>query len=98
MLKNVIEKKDVDSSAIATVKYSYSMSVLTVTFNNGAAYDYYDVPSQVYSQVINSSSIGRSYVSLVKNNYESIKVSGVSNKPSDVKEKASETQTQTSAE
>lgn len=73
-VKQLAKKADVDSSAVSTIRYNHALQTLTVTFTSGAVYDYMDVPPFIYAQITNADSHGRAFVSLVKNNYEFVKV------------------------
>jgi len=57
-----MRRQHVASSAISSVGYDERSSVLEVQFESGAVYDYFDVPPQVYQDLLKASSKG-SFVS-----------------------------------
>lgn len=57
-----MHRSHVDSSAIASVGYDESSSVLEVEFSSGAVYDYFKVPKRVYRDLLRAPSKG-SFVS-----------------------------------
>jgi hypothetical protein len=57
-----MNRNHVDSSAIASVGYDESSSVLEVEFSSGAVYDYFKVPKRVYRDLLKAPSKG-SFVS-----------------------------------
>ena len=50
---------EVNSTAISTAQYEYDNYRLTLTFNNGADYDYIDVPNFVFEGLRTSASKGK---------------------------------------
>ena len=50
---------EVNSTAISTAQYEYDKYRLTLTFNNGTAYDYNDVPNFVFEGLRVSTSKGK---------------------------------------
>ncbi len=50
---------EVNSTAISTAQYEYDNYRLTLTFNNGADYDYNDVPNFVFEGLRTSASKGK---------------------------------------
>jgi len=57
-----MHRNHVDSSAIASVGYDESSSVLEVEFSSGVVYDYFRVPKRVYRDLLKAPSKG-SFVS-----------------------------------
>lgn len=64
----------VKSSAIRTIGYS-QFNTLYIVFNSGLGYRYYDVPREVYEELINSESIGKAYNRLIRGQYEGKRMS-----------------------
>jgi hypothetical protein len=63
-------KRDlVTSSNIAEVGYDPSSRTLEVLFNTGAVYQYFDVPQQIYNELMQASSKGGFINSNVKGHY-----------------------------
>lgn len=57
------------SSNVAGFCYDDSTQVLTVEFNSGTRYDYYDVPNHVYEGMKTAESIGKYLNSEIKGHY-----------------------------
>ena len=53
----MIKLTPVDSSAIA--KVGYENDNVTIEFNNGRTYRYYDVSEDVYEDLLNAPSVGK---------------------------------------
>jgi hypothetical protein len=58
----------VNSSNLVAVGYDSSSSTLRIEFHNGT-YDYYDVPTNIYQGLLNSSSKGSYHASYIKDAY-----------------------------
>lgn len=58
-----------ESSNVAGFCYDASMEVLTVEFNSGSRYDYYDVPEHVFEEMKQAESKGRYLNSDIKGHY-----------------------------
>ena len=61
-----MERCSVESSNLTSVGYDEDSFVLEVEFKKGAVYRYLDVPVLVYEEMMESESIGRAFVKLVK--------------------------------
>ena len=48
----------VDSSNLDSVGYDESKSLLVIEFKSGSIYEYYDVPSYVFDELLSASSKG----------------------------------------
>jgi hypothetical protein len=59
----------VSSSNLASVGYDGTISVLEVEFHSGAVYQYFDVPEQHYTGLINAPSAGQYFNAHVKGHY-----------------------------
>lgn len=57
------------SSNVAGFCYDDSTQVLTVEFNSGTRYDYYDVPNHIYEGMKTAESIGKYLNSEIKGQY-----------------------------
>ena len=53
----------------AITDFEYKSQVLTVTFSDGNAYEYFDVPKEVYRKLVNADSPGRFARRHIFNNY-----------------------------
>ena len=63
-----------ESSNIARYRYDTRAHVLTVEFNNGGIYNYYDVPHFVYEQMKGASSKGQFLAQNIKGSYRYARV------------------------
>jgi len=73
---NDIKTVNVKSRMIKSIGYSESESVLIVEFKKGFnIYHYYDVPKNIYDDLIKADSVGKYFLDHVKNKYECNKVS-----------------------
>lgn len=57
------------SSRILKMSYIESKKLLTVTFNSGAIYEYYDVPMEVTDGIIQADSLGKYFDKNIKGIY-----------------------------
>ena len=63
-----------ESSNIARYRYDARAHVLTVEFNNGGIYNYYDVPQVMYEQMKRASSKGQFLARNIKGAYRYARV------------------------
>lgn len=63
-----------DSSNIARYRYDAKGHVLTVEFNNGGTYNYYDVPQPVYEKMNAATSKGGFLAQNIKGAYRYARV------------------------
>ena len=63
-----------ESSNIARYRYNADTQVLTVEFNNGGTYDYYDVPEMVFNQMGEAESKGQFLAQNIKGVYRYARV------------------------
>lgn len=64
-----MDRVSVSSSNVASVGYDESLRILEVEFLNGAVYEYYDVPENVYQELVSASSVGGYLAQRVKKVY-----------------------------
>jgi hypothetical protein len=64
-----MNRDSVQSSMIASLGYNANTSTLEVEFNNGAVWQYYEVPESVYFDMLNSGSLGKFFHSNIKGQY-----------------------------
>lgn len=57
------------SSNVARFGYDEETRVLKVEFKNGAVYDYYDVPEQVFNGMKSAASVGQYLAQQIKGSY-----------------------------
>ena len=63
-----MDRISVSSSNVISVGYDGDSMTLEIEFNNGI-YQYYDVPEDIFQELINASSIGSFIHQNIKNNY-----------------------------
>jgi hypothetical protein len=63
-----------DSTSLASVAYSAEQRLLEVVFQNGKVYDYFDVPSQTYSQLLGAKSKGHYFNHHIRNHFRAVQV------------------------
>ena len=66
-----MRRKPIDSSAIASVGYSPDRAELEVEFTSGNVYRYFDVPREIYEDLLQASSKGRFFGSFIRGQYDS---------------------------
>lgn len=66
----------VASSNLDEVEYDEAVCRLTVSFKNGSAYAYANVPKSVYEQMLKADSVGSYLAKHIRDKYASVKVRG----------------------
>lgn len=69
-----MERQSVQSSNLASIGYDAENEILEVEFNHGGVYQYLDVPSDVYEELMDADSHGY-FSANIRNNYTTRKVS-----------------------
>ena len=69
-----MNRESVQSSMIASLGYDANSSTLEVEFNSGAVWQYYEVPENVYYDMMNSGSLGKFFHSNIKEQYREAQV------------------------
>jgi hypothetical protein len=70
----MIERQNVDSSMAISVGYDSETSTLEIVFKKtGEAWEYYDVPENVYHELM-SGSVGKYFLTNIKNQYRENRV------------------------
>lgn len=69
-----MNKQQVTSSNIESVGYDSDEQTMEVTFLNGATYQYFDVPEEIFTSMINADSVGSYFAKTVKGTYRFSKV------------------------
>lgn len=70
-----VSLKEIESSAISELGYDENYSVLVVRFrDSGDLYAYYDVPYDVYSELLSASSLGSYFYSNIRSKYTCVKL------------------------
>jgi death on curing protein len=65
-----MQMERIKSSAIARVRYDFDRKVLRLEYRNGRLYDYFDVPLEVYEELLDAESAGEFVNRVIKPNYE----------------------------
>ena len=65
-----MKREKVDSSNLASVGYDPSNLILEIEFNHGGVYQYFEVPREVYDQLMGADSHGKYFAKSIKNIYE----------------------------
>ncbi|MEZ4969420.1 MAG: KTSC domain-containing protein [Flavobacteriaceae bacterium] len=65
-----MERQSVQSSNLASVGYDAENEILEIEFNHGGVYQYFDVPENVYEELMNASSHGVYFSANIRNDYE----------------------------
>jgi hypothetical protein len=66
-----MRRRPIDSSAIASVGYNAAREELEVEFRSGNVYRYFDVPREVYKDLLQAPSKGRFFGSFIRGQYDS---------------------------
>jgi death-on-curing protein len=64
-----MQMKVIRSSAIARIGYDFDKKVLRLEYTNGRRYDYFDVPPEVYEELLEAESAGEFVNVVIKPNY-----------------------------
>lgn len=54
-----MERQSVESSNLASIGYDAENEILEIEFNHGGIYQYFDVPENVYEELMSASSHGQ---------------------------------------
>lgn len=65
-----MKRVSVNSSNIASIGYESSTQTLEVEFHSGGIYEYYNVPSHVYTALMNATSHGGYLAKNIKGHYK----------------------------
>lgn len=65
-----MKRQKADSSMIASFGYAPKESVLEIEFKSRAVWEYYDVPARVFEGMKSAKSLGRYFLSHIKDEYE----------------------------
>ena len=69
-----MEREPVDSSNIATIGYDVDSQTLEIEFLSGGVYQYFDVPEQIYEDIMSADSAGKYLNTNVKGVYRYSKI------------------------
>lgn len=65
-----MKRQSVESSNLASVGYNEEKQILEVEFKHGGVYQYFDVPENVYKELMNADSHGKYFSANIRNDYE----------------------------
>jgi hypothetical protein len=69
-----VRRQPVSSSTVSEVGYDEDSRILEVLFHSGSTYQYFDVPPQIYAELVQTGSIGHYLHSNIKGNYRYARV------------------------
>ena len=64
-----MEWREMSSSAIARVAYDETSSTLNVEFESGTIYEYFDVPRNIYEELLSAESAGSYFAQNIRDVY-----------------------------
>lgn len=64
----------VNSSHLSAVDYDITSETLTIEFNDGSLYEYYNVPHRIYEELINATSKGKFFHNFIRDVYITRKI------------------------
>ncbi|RTY84798.1 KTSC domain-containing protein [Flavobacterium sp. ZB4P23] len=65
-----MKRLSVKSSNLASIGYDAENEILEVQFKHGGVYQYFDVPENVYEELMNADSHGVYFSANIRNDYE----------------------------
>ena len=65
-----MKRQAVESSNLASIGYDSENEILEIEFNHGGVYQYFDVPQNVYDELINADSHGKYFAAYIRNSYD----------------------------
>ena len=69
-----MERDKVVSSNLASVGYDAKKEILEIEFKHGGIYQYYDVPYEIYGDLMNAESHGSYFFHNIRDVYEYVKL------------------------
>jgi hypothetical protein len=69
-----MKRKPVESSNLASIGCDAENKILEVEFKHGGLYQYFDVPQNVYEELMNASSHGVYFSTNIRNDYKYQKI------------------------
>jgi hypothetical protein len=69
-----MNRQSVESSNLASIGYDSENEILEVEFKHGGVYQYFDVPENVYEELMNADSHGIYFSANIRNDYECQKI------------------------
>lgn len=69
-----MKRETVSSSNLASIGYDSENEILEIEFNHGGVYQYFNVPEEVYEELMSADSHGRYFSANIRNDYEYQKI------------------------
>ena len=69
-----MKRQSVESSNLASIGYDAENEILEVEFKHGGIYQYFNVPVNVYDELMNAESHGVYFSANIRNDYEFQKI------------------------
>lgn len=69
-----MKRETVSSSNLASIGYDTENEILEIEFNHGGVYQYFNVPEEVYEELMSADSHGRYFSANIRNDYEYQKI------------------------
>jgi hypothetical protein len=69
-----MRRQPVGSSNIAEIGYDENSRTLEVLFHNGSIYQYFDVPPQIHTEIMQAGSVGQYLNANIKGNFRYARV------------------------
>ena len=73
-MQRPMKRQPVVSSSLRSVGYDEASRTLEIEFRSGAVYRYYEVPPEVYRELMEAPSKGRCFQGAIRDNYRYAKV------------------------
>lgn len=64
-----MERTNVDSTSLSAVGYEPETGTLEIEFNSGSVYQYFNVPEEIYLNLLEAESKGRFFQTDIRNIY-----------------------------
>jgi len=65
-----MDRISVQSSNICSIGYDTDKRILEIEFKSGSVYQYFNVPQEVYNELVQTSSVGRYFTKNIKDVYQ----------------------------
>lgn len=65
-----MDRQPIESSMIESAGYEPADRMLEIQFKSGSVYRYYDVPEEVYTDLLEADSAGRYFDAIIRDVYE----------------------------
>ena len=75
---DIMERQPVQSCNLKSVGYDINLKNLEIEFHSGLIYQYQNVPSQIYANLLSAQSTGTFFTDKIKNRYRSKRLDKVS--------------------